>query len=97
MAIYTHAKRTGARRKKTGEGKNMTKTNERITVTTGGWDGTGYNGEGKARIAYLNAKGEKFIKARFRNIWSYLKVLETTHKVSGLLEAEYWRDCRDYE
>jgi len=75
----------------------MTKTMEKITVTTGGWDGTGYNGEGKARIVYTNAKGEKFIKARFGNIWSYLKILDTKHKVSGLLETAYHSDCRDYE
>ena len=74
----------------------MKKTNEKITVTTGGWDGTGYKGEGKERVVYINDKGEKFIKARFGNIWSYLKVLDERHEVSGLLKAEYHSDCRDY-
>jgi hypothetical protein len=73
----------------------MVKTSEKIMVTTGGWDGTGYNGEGKARVVYRDEQGEKFIKARFGNIWSFLKVLDTKHEVSGLLQAEYFCDCKE--
>ena len=69
----------------------MKKTNERLLVTTGGWDGTGYDGEGKERPVYVNDKGEKFVKGRgYKGQWCYLKVTEKRHEVSGLIEVEYY-------
>jgi hypothetical protein len=35
------------------------KTNERIRVTMGGWDGTGYDGEAKERPVYVSARGQR--------------------------------------
>jgi hypothetical protein len=92
---------TNPAEKHTKETTNMEfkKTNERIRVTTGDWDGTGYNGEAKERPVYISNdgqhKGKKFIKARFNGIWSYLEVLETLHQVSGEREVRYFDDCKE--
>jgi hypothetical protein len=79
------------------EDTNMKKTNERIRVTTVGWDGTGYNGEAKERPIYTDAAlpGKKFVKARFGKIWSYLIVTNERHPESGEIEVSYFCDCTD--
>lgn len=74
----------------------FTKTKERMVVTMGGWDGTGYDGEGKARQVYVSNwyPGKKFVKARgSHNVWCFCVISGKPHRISGLPEADYFTEC----
>ena len=70
------------------------KLKDRITVTTLGWDGTGYDGEGKERPVYTMTAhpGKLFIKARYKT-WCYLVVTDEVHPKTGLRIASFHSEC----
>lgn len=77
--------------------EEFTKSKEKMVVTMGGWDGTGYDGEGKARQVYTSNwnPGKKFVKGRgSHGVWCFCLVREDQpHEVSGLPTAEYFTEC----
>ncbi len=71
-------------------------TNKKELITFGGWDGTGYNGEGKMMKLWTSEKfpNDKFICKWMScyQAWCILKVTDFKHKESGLPEVQYFID-----
>ena len=68
---------------------NFQKTNKKVRVTFGGWDGKSYNGEAVNMTAFTNPDfpGKVFVRTR-KSVHGevtlvYHEVLNETHKVSG--------------
>lgn len=66
---------------------NFQKTNKKVRITFGGWDGKSYNGEAVNLSAYTNPDfpGKVFVRTRSAKFHAviYHEVLNETHKVSG--------------
>lgn len=82
-----------------------TETKEKVTFTFGGWDGTGYNGEGKTQSVWRRPNDtSKYICKWMPRYHAYciLKIEESyKHAVSGLphafFENDFEREKMKYE
>lgn len=68
---------------------NFQKTNKKVRITFGGWDGKSYNGEAVNLTTYTNPSFPEKVFVRTRKSVKgqvtivYHEVLDTLHKVSG--------------
>ncbi|MCL1857689.1 MAG: hypothetical protein FWF92_00445 [Oscillospiraceae bacterium] len=73
----------------------FTQTNEKITITFGGWDGRSYNGEGVNLRIWTNKHypDKRFVKSSHYG-GVFHEVLDDKHEKSGLTEVTYFADCK---
>lgn len=68
-------------------------TNKKVEFTYSGWDGTGYNGEGKKQnIWVIPGDGRQFVM-RYMSCYKaycFLEVTNEKHEVSGLPVAQFY-------
>jgi len=73
----------------------FTQTNEKITVTFGGWDGKSYDGEGATLRVWTSKHypDKKFVKtSHYGGVFH--EVLNEKHEKSGLNRVTYFADCK---
>lgn len=72
---------------------NFTKTKEKMMVTTNGWDGKQYDGEGTMRDIWVNENmpNEKFIRLynRRHKVYCFLIITDKISKF-GANKVEYY-------
>ena len=69
----------------------MIKTNRKVRVTFGGWDGKSYNGEARNLTVYNHPlMAGDFVRGMFRGSRCYHKVTDRRHPKSGEREVEFF-------
>lgn len=70
----------------------FTKTNRKVRITFGGWDGKSYNGEGKNMVIYTNPNmpDKDFVRANFKGDRCYHMVTDKRHHKSGEREVVFY-------
>lgn len=69
----------------------MIKTNRKVRITFGGWDGKSYNGEGCNRTVYTHPlRGGDYVRGYFNGSRCYHKVTDRRHPVSGERMVEFF-------
>ena len=73
----------------------FTQTNEKITITFGGWDGRSYDGEGVNLRVWTSTHypDKKFVKSSHYG-GVFHEVLDEKHEKSGLNRVTYFADCK---
>lgn len=70
-------------------------TKEKVDITMGGWDGTGYNGEGKKMNVWVSetAPGKKFVckwMPRYQEYCLLAVDFDAKHEVSNLPTVSFY-------
>lgn len=75
---------------------NFIKTKEKINVTTHGWDGKQYDGEGKLREVWIleNEPGKKFIRLYHRGhkVYCFFIITDEISKAGANEISYYWSE-----